>query len=274
MNDGEGRNGENGEAEHEQGWYFPPSIVCLYRQGEINAEEMMLLGKINALCHGSGRCWASNKWLGEWWAKHPIWVSRCVSKFHKLGLITIKIKEGYQREIRVDFQVVGVKEKSNDPANKKLSRGKTKPLKTSTNELNDLTRGASHSRVGVLSSSNGEHQDRPSRLVGMFVELSIAQRWHVGKHGSTRSGWQKRIIQDWEKCCRELVAQLGEDWRRVRRVLKWYAVHCKDEYVPKCRTMKTFCERFTNLEDAIRRSNKGEDPEEEEFSPTINAYPV
>ena len=262
---------ENGNGK-EHGMWLPPRLMCLFEDQTLNTSEVMLLGKINSLSRQTEGCFASNRWLAQWWGKTPNHVSASIHKFRDLGLITVKQTSGGKRVIQITFNGEDPKRKivTGLTKNRNTSNGKSLGQLTSISEYDkiDCNRGAMHP-VGSALFPDGKATDRPSRLVQMFVGLSVTQRWHVGRRGSTKTGWTKHTIQSWEKACRDLVDQLGGEWRRVRRVLKWYTAHCQDEYVPRCKTMKSFCERFSDLEEAIRRANKGEVPTEDEYSPTI-----
>src|SRR5678816_1414004 len=83
-----------------RGWWFPIFLVELYESRTINAEEFLLLGKINSFAD----CRVSNRWLAEWWgAKTPQWVSHTLNKLQKMGLIRLKFFRDGRRRIRTCF---------------------------------------------------------------------------------------------------------------------------------------------------------------------------
>ena len=86
-----------------RGWFLPVALTDLYEDQIINGEDLALLGKINSLCHKKEGCWATNTYLAKWWHREPNWVSRCLSRYVDLGLITIT-KEGNRRTIWSNFQ--------------------------------------------------------------------------------------------------------------------------------------------------------------------------
>ncbi len=165
------------------------------------------------------------------------------------------------------------------------SRGPTLP-KAEGPEMGVFTRGSRHHPKGEVSTTkNREHATRPSgrggvcdspsfgvdsrsngkevQLVECFIELTIKKRLFRGMPGSTRNGWTPRTICNWTRSCRELLEQ--EEYTKVKTVLLWYSSHYGEEFVPQCRTMRKFCARFQDIEDAMKRRRKGNGSDEEEF---------
>jgi hypothetical protein len=67
----------------------------------INSMEKLLFAEISALCNYKGYCWASNKYFGELFKKHPGSISRNLSKLALHGFIKIQlVKEGKHTDSR------------------------------------------------------------------------------------------------------------------------------------------------------------------------------
>lgn len=94
------------------------------------------------------------------------------------------------------------------------------------------------------------------KLTHVFAKWTIKHRLHSGRLGSTSSGWTPRTIKNWTRAGQHLLDQFDGDTTEIKKVLKWYFEHWQDDYVPQCHTLKSFCAKFSNLQDAIRRSEK------------------
>jgi len=117
----------------------------------------------------------------------------------------------------------------------------------------------------------------PNKLVEAFANWSIKNRFHLLQRGSTKTGWKPSTIKQWNKHANELVSVVGA--QEVKEVWRWFKEHHKDDFVPQCRTLKSFCEKFTKLQDAKRRqlgsAQSGEHTEHEvehEFVPREEVY--
>lgn len=251
-----------------RGWYIPPPIRRMFEDRILNAEEVLLLTKIDALQDEKyGGCWASNRWLAKWWGKSPLWVSQTVAKFKELKLIKTKFfvkKRKTRRVIKVLFQGDGIHPHS---IRKTIPYDKNHIPPYDKNHSKDNTSYYGEKGLRELrSGSNGlisNGKDQSSQLVQRYVEFTIKNRLHVGKTGSTINGWQKSIILGWEKRTRELLQQV--EFAHVKKVLDWYFENWRETYTPKCQTMKRFCERFSDVEDAMRRSRNGHSNGETEY---------
>ena len=262
----------NDAQELSRGWYFPVSLIRLYEEGIVNASELMLLGKINALCDPRKGCWATNRWLAKWWGKHVVHGSRSISKFAELGSLKLILKDGNRRIIKVKYngdEMFTPRTKMFRGVNKNVQGGEQKcsGLHTYTNYINERTHDARRGRRAGRGTIFPEERldDPPAKLAQLFVEFTVSKNLHKGRKGSTITGWKRHIVQAWEEECRKLVQNMGGDWRKVRRVLKWYFEHWKDRYIPRCNTMKTFCERFGDLHsEYLRRLEEGKTEEQPE----------
>lgn len=263
------------DVERRKGWSFPPEIVELYEERVLNAEEVMLLGKIRALQKRETRaCTASNAWLSRWWGKSENWVSRTISKFQGLKILLVRTKQtpfGAKRKMRVNFDEPllqksksALLQKSKTgcyksqrallvPSNRRTARQSNTPGPTSGN----TTFGAK----GLLPVMPITKQESDiAKLVDRYVTFSIKKRWHVGRKGSTKQGWGSGTISSWRRRAKELIEQAS--LVEVTHYLNWFLHHSEDDFVPVCQTFSKFCEKFNDVKAAAKRSTRTSLPTE------------
>lgn len=237
--------------EFNRGWYFPVSLVRLYEAGQINAEQMMLLGKINTLQHPKRGCYASNQWLAKWWGKHATWVSENIGQFVEMGLVSVRLrtKKGRtERQIRVTYAGDTPLEKTRWG----IRENSVGALRENSNILHDTSyhtrkqvvragaRSASFGLVGVDGNSKSA-----ARLCKLFQTFTIKHNLHVGRKPPN--------LRKWRAACDELIEANRGDTARVKEVMVWYFENFRNEYLPTCYTLLTFCSRFLDIEKARAR---------------------
>ena len=79
------------------GVFIPANI---FLNDDLTSIEKVFWALIQSLAENQG-CSASNKYLGKRMGRNPIWASKTVAKFKRLGLIEVDISDGYKRVIRV-----------------------------------------------------------------------------------------------------------------------------------------------------------------------------
>ena len=122
------------------------------------------------------------------------------------------------------------------------------------------TPGGSATRERASFGFNG-NSTAIDEFVWRFSQFTIKHRLHQGMKGSTITppGWKKSILTSWGQSCNELLHSLdGDAPAQVKEVMRWYFHHWEDQYVPKVRTLKRFCERFVDIRDAMLRSREPE----------------
>ena len=241
-----------------RGWYFPVCLTRLYEKRTLNAEEMMLLGKINSLCHYKKGCWATNTYLANWWGKKPNWVSITISKFSRMGLIvtsTRRIPTGTERVIRVTFQgddLSNTTEKSQRGVLEKSQRGvleKSHRVHDTSYHDKELVGGADapHASFG-LNGDRNPHKTPSMALCQQFHDFIISKHLQVGR--------KRPNLKVWNESCQGLVDSLDGDHQKVEEVMTWYFEHFKDPWLPTCQAMTTFCESYFKIEKAMFRDRK------------------
>lgn len=255
--------------------YFPLVFFQLYENKELNAEETMLLAKINMMQNLEKGCFASNRWLGKWWGKHPTWVSKAINKFKKMGLVEVKLfTKGKNRTVRQVWIRSLIDEttpqtKVQDPHRQKCKT----PLKEKCKQLRDTSyhyksknntelrvRGAHNGSSGAFFENGKEDAESPiSKLCKLYQNFIITKRLHLGK--------KKPNIAKWKRACSELKDSLDGDLPRISKVLSWYFLNWKNPWVTHCHAMPTFCQNFHKIEKAMLRDTGASVPEE-----TIKVY--
>lgn len=122
-------------------------------------------------------------------------------------------------------------------------------------------------RSGGCFLSNGEPTPI-TNMVDRFAQFMVKHRLHSGRKGSTINGWQKETLFTWAKFLRNLAMQ--EDLKQIQRIFNWYLNHFFEDYIPKCYTLKSFCERFGEIIVAHRnyvKKHPHEDPEDSNTAP-------
>jgi len=123
-----------------------------------------------------------------------------------------------------------------------------KPL---LNRKNDSDAGASQCFFGVGDVDNSFAGKASQR----FFEFVTKNRLLTGKSPPNRATM-------WRKAVKQLSLQLEQDTARIQRVMEWYFEHSKDQYVPKCCAVTTFCNKFIQIENAMQRMEPQLRPEE------------
>lgn len=198
-----------------------------------------MLGKINSLQSPDRGCYASNQWLGKWFNKHPNWVSRMISKFKDLGLITIKYRMSgnkcVERQIRVSFQGFAV----NVGVNGAVNVGVKETRRKTTN------------RRGLAPPADGEmFLDKAIKcLVGWLETKGVRFDDRKRRRGRKQLQWL-------------LVKDLDSDRARLKRVLQGYVRNeGRDQYQPKIWNVADFRQKFNRIEAWL---NKHEPPKPKE----------
>jgi len=243
-------------------------IVLLLKEQVINENEFVLLGIINSLCRKKG-CWASNTYLAKQWGdRNANWVSICLQRFKKLGLIKVEYKSstGFtNRTIRTSFQGINPFRDSQNSVrgSRNSNRVGSRNSNTKYDKDNEYTRPApaGPGEIGFGVSVQREL----SKYVTKFAELSIQKRWFVGTKGSTKTGYKSQTLKQWDTAIRALRAQVGKT--ELKAVFRWYLLHAGEDFVPLCQTLPSFCRKFSQVRAAMQRHQK--DYGEEENKPVI-----
>jgi hypothetical protein len=259
--------------EHYRGTFLPVELVRLYEDGTLNAEEIMLLTKIDALQDPEKGCWASNEYLGAWWRKSGRWVRETVSKFEKLGLVEVTQFGDGKRSIRTESRrnktSRGVEE------NFPVRRNKTSTKVPFGKERDSAS--ASGGQEGLLNLK-GPEDSRPMSYdppVKLFAEFSRKRGFHLlppgpsgqvrYKKGAQKGGWTRFKLDHWQRTYAYLLQRQSPE--TVAKVLEWYLrIYDSDKMVTRVTEFSRFVEEFAKIRQCMiwdQKKQRERDGEEE-----------
>ena len=236
-----------------RGVFIPATVFRLFEAGKINGDELLLLTKIDALQDSKrGGCYASNRFLSEWWGKTTTWTSKTISKLAEIGLIRIRQKNGSRILISLLFTIElhfkGVEQNFKGGLNKTSRPTKTKEREDTVSPDGDDRTLLPVNPVPDLSPAVIEYarfsQGRDFHVISRNGKIQYAK-------GGGAGGWTRPTLNFWEKKYQELLSMVPED--RIRKALRWFFTHYDDEFTPgPCRTFPRFVEKFDRIERQMR----------------------
>lgn len=253
---------------HYRGTFLPVELIKLYEAGILNAEEILLLAKIDALQDPTkGGCWATNGYLAVWWKKSPRWVSSSVSKFQSLGLASVIQKGDGERVIKTSLTP---RKKTSTPQEENFYDPRKK-TSTKYSLRNRESIAASDDAGSLLNLNEPEY----SEAVSAFATFSRQRGYHIrSRYGKQvvytklgqPGGWTRATLQRWEEIHQRLCRHHHPEKirRMVLRLIKYY----DSEFCPEVRTFEAFANKFEAIEKFIKRERTnrikaGEEDEEE-----------
>ncbi len=126
-----------------------------------------------------------------------------------------------------------------NPGHNKIDDSKNSLRSSSLSNKKDFAARAAKVSLGV----NGETKE--VILSKKFLEFATINRLLTGRNAPS--------IKTWTSSIKLLIKQLDCHPKRIARVMRWYFDHFRDEYVPKCYAVTTFCDKFLAIEDAMKR---------------------
>lgn len=258
-------------------WAYPVSLIRLYETDVINAEEVMLLGKINTY----EKCYASNKYLAAWWKnKSHNWVSTSLKKLEKLGVITCEYS-GKRRLIRTCFdgEECNIGENGDLRKVKPTFKKSVRPSKYS--KIIPCDAHASLDGGGLFKDGIPKNKDAV-RLTKLYHEFLIKNNLHKGRadlpSGNSEMSIKKRrsTLSKWITYCSELLERYDGDADLIERTIIWYFKNIGDSYLGTYLSMKTFgdCENFEKIQKAMRREKESKGSKLSKYRFKINGKPV
>lgn len=122
---------------------IPAPILCC---ADISDFAKILYAQIAGLAQKDGYCWASNKYLGKLFGKHPITISRVLSELQKAAFIKIIQNENDNGSFSRAIYLLNLSEKSvkhsPKPDNKNANKDKQKRLGGQAKTLRPLSENA------------------------------------------------------------------------------------------------------------------------------------
>jgi len=240
--------------EYNRGWYFPISLVRLYEAGTINAEEMMLLGKINSLCHPEKGCWASNQWLADWWGKTAHWVSRSIARFKDLELIVVKVskKKGNHRSMWPTFQPDQLCKKKHIAIQEKAHSY----VRKSTGQLTYTNDNNKRAHCGGSTSSTTGFLPTPTTQDPFLSKCVEKLETFIRKSRKISLNFKRH---KWYNEFRMLLQSIDDDQPRLKHVLMTYIKTPHDDHTPQADSAESFRNKFLRIEDWMLRAQREEE---------------
>ncbi len=262
-----------------RGWFIPLQVCRLFESRTLNAEEILLLVKIDCLQdeENGDVCWASNDYLGRWWGKSGRWVRSTTAKFEKLGLIKITQLGDGRRHLksllfRRNETSRGVEENFQSRRNETSTK---LPLREREEQIQDTTGEAGSGLFDLIPPENRPVKFSPPVI--QFANWSRKKLFHIRipgtrpsyKKGGGANGWSYETLLRWEDVYKGMLKSLspGEIIKTLSRFINWE----KDsEYAPVIHTFPSFAEKYDRVlsfvkRERARRERAGEDPDEFEY---------
>lgn len=245
----EGQVIEEHHEERSRNWVFPYALIQLYKDRTINAEDVFLLGIINALQDPEQGCYASNRWLGKWWKKHPVHVSRTLARFAELGLVRIKLdttnKRRTIRHIWVTFQVDSLPVTLNKNVKGVHNKNVKQYSNTSYYKKKNNCRVKDSLRSSTLHATDGFFDS--GEAVDPFIKQSCLKLEDYIRQSRRLNG--RRVNQKkWHKEMTLLLQDIEGDKLRLQRVLKTYLTEPHTKFTPQAECAASFRAKFSRIE--------------------------
>jgi len=246
--------------------------IEIWENPDLTLFETCLLAEITSLDCGEG-CWKSDANLAK--------RMRCCLGHLKNKLVSLKrrkylftlVKGKHRRALRSCFSrhLRSKREVTSKVSEKLLDTSSTMKSKIT------LRCGTSVPLPSMGFFLNGDLDDSPNsetakRLTRLFYELLSQNRLDSARadlpSGNSQQSKDKRksTFRRWCRVCDELIQ--SESPKKVKRVMRWYFDHCREEWVGTHIAMTTFCENFLKLEKMMRRDNaQNGNPDPQESTP-------
>lgn len=220
--------------------------------------EKLLLTEIESL-HGANGCFASNAYLAQFFNLSKTRISQVLTVLKNKEYITIEYeRNGYGAEITKRVLKRGVKNPKGvfnilkggvkNPKGGCLRNCKGINTKNNNKEEEEYLSGSPDGDNKGESAIHMEKKKQDDFIPYPYAKRlsSIVQRNKQIKHTSSQ-------IKSWAESIRKLHSVNKVSEERIRNALRWYAKHNKDSFVPVIESGHTFREKFSRLEDAMKR---------------------
>lgn len=226
----------------------------------LKANVKLLYGEITALCNEKGFCWATNEYFAELYDVDKATVSRWISSLVEFGYIANELiyaegtKQIINRYIRISQEPID--KKINTPIDEKVIDNNTY-INNTNNTMsrtfsNENYEGKSLSlkenKEGKFSTLDAQkkekkaYKEKPSPI---FAE--IAMEIHNNLLRLEIIPPTRRFKPSDSDFIRKLIQLDGYTEERVRRALEYYFQNIEADFIPECRSIKTFRDKFDKI---------------------------
>lgn len=269
----------------ERGWYLPACLIHFFESRDVDALDLVLLGRINALTHPTKGCWASNEYFSEWLGIKQRTITHRIAHLVDLGVLHMEIRrEGKSRgtkrrlfvEIQGDHLIQQRPPAANGQSKARLHRPQTASgdyalLHKAYKPVAPQRRGP---RCGGFFELNGKkketthlpYKEQAVSLARGFYKKLVEHHLHLNRadlpKGMNPRAKSKRqsTFKKWIEAASALLQQVEGDIDHVDKVLEWYFSHRRNTYVADVRAMSTFCDKFFRLEKVMHQEEGVREP--------------
>ena len=216
----------------------------------------LLYAEITALSNKNGYCTATNKYFAELYEVTTTTISTCLSQLKDFGYIDIEFsyKEGTKeianRYLKIfndpfKFFCDTPLKNFNDPIKKNLKDNNTSSNNTSNNISNIIVEGQKF-------EENSENSFFLEMAKGLQTMVESKKRIKVGK--IQLLNWTKEIKSLFSTISK--IRGKEQALNDIKKAIQFLIDHSGEEYIPVVESGKTFKDKFSKIEDAIRRQKK------------------
>lgn len=240
--------------------------------GTITTTEFALLGIVDSFVTPFGPgCWASNKYLARRIHKTVSNVQKMLKKLKTLTLLRVayeNVRGKVRRTLETDWSRAGMG---------RQRRGWNERVKDGTSSTRGVESIPPHKREEIQEEINyrsGGARDGGEEVTMSFglsspkqtpTEVTSKDQYRanklkqaVTKKKAINRRWS---LKTWTHQFHLLARDLNQDHARLDKVLDWFCSNLDDRYVPLAHSAKGFRDKFTRIEEAMKR-RQGKSPVE------------
>jgi len=234
---------------------------------KLTANAKILYSEITALSNKEGYCWATNHYFAKLYKKNKMTISMWIQSLEDNGFIKCEIKNNNMRRI----YIIGYKK-----IYREVQKNMRGDIEKSIGGYKKIYRGDIEKSIGLYNTKYNNKTNTVARkpgdgLISENKKKDFSEKCAIRLENVVRS--KRKIMRkvnrkQWIAHFREFRNKSGMKKQRISKVLTWYIKHFGEEFTPIAYSAKTFCDKFLNIEDAMRRTIRdegGEDFEVEDY---------
>lgn len=229
--------------------------IEIWEEPTLTPFERMLLAEIDSIDTGKG-CFKSRESLAERMCCSVGHIKNTVSRLSKNGWIVFLriggrhcLRTRFSRHCKVTYKLPSGNVKMTPPSpigyHYRDSREKT--------YSGDRRNGGSPSLN--LNDEKKIHDVAPFLVRIFFEKFVVPNRYHIGVRHLNKQN-KPRTEKKWIQSINVLIQRQDQNVEKIKRVMKWYFKHHKDEWVGTYHSMTSFVDNFDKIEKAMRRAEQ------------------
>lgn len=238
----------------------------------LKANEKLLYGEITALCGKDGCCWATNEYFAGLYGVKKNQVSIWINNLIQQGYLNAKIifkkntKQIEKRVLSINHNIKNF----NDPITKKndtyyekkgypITEKSDTPITEKSEENNTSIEYYKNNNISVDNFSNEKIDDKKTDIDNDFLEFAktlknyIESKKKIKITNSQIISWTKEFKKLFKKISIRGEEQAKKD---IEQAIKFLSIFGNDEYMPVVESGRSFNEKFTKIENALKRKAK------------------